>query len=290
LWYDASAEATVTKLVDKVMAGFNATVLAYGQTGSGKTHTMGSATVCNAADIDDSVGIIPRAVGRLFERAAAMEGNGEKVEVSVGFLEIYQEEVYDLLTGEIREEGEKGLPIREEDGEIKVAGATEELIPTCEGALECLQRGSLCRSTGETMMNSVSSRSHAIFTVSVKVTGERNTHSKLHFVDLAGSERAKRTGAEGARLKEGININQGLMTLGKVISALSDEKRSASQHVPYRESKLTRMLQDSLGGNSLTYMICCISPADTNFEETLNSLKYANRAKNIKNKPTVNEE
>ena len=139
------------------------------------------------------------------------------------------------------------------------------------------------------MMNSVSSRSHAIFTVSVKITGERTTHSKLHFVDLAGSERAKRTGAEGARLKEGININQGLMTLGKVISALSDEK-NAGGHVPYRESKLTRMLQDSLGGNSLTYMICCISPADTNFEETLNSLKYANRAKNIKNKPTINEE
>ena len=117
----------MTTLVDKVVAGFNATILAYGQTGSGKTHTMGSATVCNAADMDDSVGIIPRAVARLFEQAAVLEERGDKVEVSVGFLEIYQEEVYDLLTGEIREDGVKGLPIREEDGEIKVAGATEDV-------------------------------------------------------------------------------------------------------------------------------------------------------------------
>ena len=179
------AEATVTKLVDKVMSGFNATILAYGQTGSGKTHTMGSATVCNAADLDDSVGIIPRAMvsattcpllltpaarclllaafkshlvvlplttcccgckARLFDKVAEMEANGDKVEVCVGFLEIYQEEVYDLLTGSTdASDGAKGLPIREEEGEIKVAGATEEPLSNCEGALECLQRGSLNR-------------------------------------------------------------------------------------------------------------------------------------------------
>jgi kinesin family protein 4/21/27 len=279
----------VSSLVDKVTEGFNATILAYGQTGSGKTHTMGSASTVAGEDGAEE-GVIPRALAQLFTRVEQREALGDQVQVNIGFLEIYQEEVFDLLNSEEREDGQKGLPIREEGGVMHVAGAKDEHITSCNSALEVLQRGSLGRATGATNMNAVSSRSHAIYTVTVHCTGSKNTTSKLHFVDLAGSERAKRTGAGGQRLKEGININAGLLSLGKVISALSDEKSGPNTHVPYRESKLTRMLQDSLGGNSLTYMICCISPADTNYEETMAALNYANRAKMIKNKPTVNEE
>uniref|UniRef100_A0A6N2MDQ8 Kinesin-like protein n=1 Tax=Salix viminalis TaxID=40686 RepID=A0A6N2MDQ8_SALVM len=172
----------------------------------------------------------------------------------------------------------------------------------------CLEQGSLCRATGSTNMNSQSSRSHAIFTITLEqmrklnpvFPGDSNPNdsmneeylcAKLHLVDLAGSERAKRTGSDGMRFKEGVHINKGLLALGNVISALGDEKkRKEGVHVPYRDSKLTRLLQDSLGGNSRTVMIACISPADINAEETLNTLKYANRARNIQNKPVVNRD
>ncbi|KAJ1421145.1 P-loop containing nucleoside triphosphate hydrolase [Sesbania bispinosa] len=172
----------------------------------------------------------------------------------------------------------------------------------------CLEQGSLSRATGSTNMNSQSSRSHAIFTITLEQMrklhsvspsndssdedmGEEYLSAKLHLVDLAGSERAKRTGSDGLRLKEGIHINKGLLALGNVISALGDEKkRKEGLHVPYRDSKLTRLLQDSLGGNSKTVMIACISPADVNAEETLNTLKYANRARNIQNKPVANRD
>ena len=197
---------TALPLVDKVMEGFNATVLAYGQTASGKTHTMGSA--CGDGLSPEHVGVIPRAMDHFFKRKAEKEAAGDKIEISVEFLEIYQEECYDLLSGTTKEDGQKGLPIREEDGLVYVAGATSEPVKCADGALECLSRGTVSRSVGETLMNSVSSRSHAIFSITVKCTGERNTTSKLHFVDLAGSERAKRTAAEGIRMKEGININQ----------------------------------------------------------------------------------
>ncbi|KAJ6733152.1 KINESIN-LIKE PROTEIN KIN-4B [Salix koriyanagi] len=172
----------------------------------------------------------------------------------------------------------------------------------------CLEKGSLSRATGSTNMNNQSSRSHAIFTITLEQMrklhsvspvndtpdedmGEEYFCAKLHLVDLAGSERAKRTGTGGLRLKEGIHINKGLLALGNVISALGDEKkRKEGMHVPYRDSKLTRLLQDSLGGNSKTVMIACISPADINAEETLNTLKYANRARNIQNKPVANRD
>ncbi|GMP45351.1 hypothetical protein CsSME_00013902 [Camellia sinensis var. sinensis] len=171
-----------------------------------------------------------------------------------------------------------------------------------------LEQGSLNRATGSTNMNNQSSRSHAIFTITLEqmrkfnpaFPGDSNLNdsmseeylcAKLHLVDLAGSERAKRTGSDGLRFKEGVHINKGLLALGNVISALGDEKkRKEGVHVPYRDSKLTRLLQDSLGGNSRTVMIACISPADINAEETLNTLKYANRARNIQNKPVVNRD
>ncbi|KAI8846797.1 P-loop containing nucleoside triphosphate hydrolase protein [Chytridium lagenaria] len=157
-------------------------------------------------------------------------------------------------------------------GNIIWGGVKEEEVSSPEELMSCLQRGSLCRATGSTDMNASSSRSHAIFSLT----------SKFHFVDLAGSERLKRTNAEGDRKREGISINQGLLALGNVISALGDESRKVS-HVPYRDSKLTRMLQDSLGGNSQTLMLACIS-------QTVNTLNYANRARNIRNRVAVNQE
>lgn len=184
-------------------------------------------------------------------------------------------------------------------------------VTSVEEALQCLRLGALSRTTASTQMNAQSSRSHAIFTLHIKqqrlvsidndmadskdestidAANEFETlTAKFHFVDLAGSERLKRTGATGERAKEGISINCGLLALGNVISALGDISKKAL-HVPYRDSKLTRLLQDSLGGNSQTVMIACISPSDRDFMETLNTLKYANRARNIKNKIMINQD
>lgn len=186
-------------------------------------------------------------------------------------------------------------------GGIQVKGVSLKTVTSAQEALECLKLGTLSRSTASTQMNTQSSRSHAIFTLHIKqqrlVTETDDSYpnefetltAKFHFVDLAGSERLKRTGATGERAKEGISINCGLLALGNVISALGDKSKKAL-HVPYRDSKLTRLLQDSLGGNSQTVMIACVSPSDRDFMETLNTLKYANRARNIKNKISINQD
>ncbi|RZC36044.1 kinesin-like protein KIF21B, partial [Asbolus verrucosus] len=186
-------------------------------------------------------------------------------------------------------------------GGIQVKGITYKTVTSANEALQCLRLGALSRTTASTQMNTQSSRSHAIFTLQVKQqrivpssdNGDTNEFetltAKFHFVDLAGSERLKRTGATGERAKEGISINCGLLALGNVISALGDKTKRAL-HIPYRDSKLTRLLQDSLGGNSQTVMIACVSPSDRDFMETLNTLKYANRARNIKNKIFVNQD
>ena len=179
-----------------------------------------------------------------------------------------------------------------------MTGVEEQTTASFHETMMLLEQGSKLRSTGSTSMNSESSRSHAIFTLNVeqRILDEDGASSdsvalvsKFHFVDLAGSERLKRTGAKGDTMKEGISINGGLLALGNVISALGDEKKKAS-HVPYRDSKLTRLLQDSLGGNSKTLFIACVSPSSSNESETSNALQYANRAKNIKNKPVVNHD
>lgn len=185
------------------------------------------------------------------------------------------------------------------NGGIMVKGITSSPVSSAEDALECLRVGALSRTTASTQMNTQSSRSHAIFTLHVKqhrlADDDKDANdfeilsAKFHFVDLAGSERLKRTGATGERAKEGISINCGLLALGNVISALGDKSKKAL-HVPYRDSKLTRLLQDSLGGNSRTAMIACVSPSDRDFMETLNTLKYANRARNIKNKVYINQD
>ncbi|RGB31584.1 P-loop containing nucleoside triphosphate hydrolase protein, partial [Rhizophagus diaphanus] len=279
-------------LIDKLVEGYNATLLAYGQTGSGKTYRMGTSS-------DDSnippkhQGIIPRAIRKLF---ADLHERKEKnpsyqFEVYVSFLELYNEDLIDLLNPQSRENNKKGkndLIIREDtNGQIYWAGVKEVKVSDPDELLGQLQKGSLCRTVASTDMNMVSSRSHAIFSIILKQTRIEIT-SKFHFVDLAGSERLKRTNDIGDRAKERIVINGGLLALGNVISVLGDESRNVT-HIPYRDSKLTRLLQDSLGGNSQTLMLACVSPADSNFMETLNTLKHANRARNIKNKVSINE-
>uniref|UniRef100_A0A8C1NV83 Kinesin family member 21A n=1 Tax=Cyprinus carpio TaxID=7962 RepID=A0A8C1NV83_CYPCA len=305
------------KLIEGCFEGYNATIFAYGQTGSGKTYTMGTGFDVNITD--EELGIIPRAVSHLFrgieERRQAATEQGRPVpefKVNVQFLELYNEEVLDLFDSTQDVEARKhrsNIKIHEDaNGGIYTVGVTTRTVSSEAEMMQCLRLGALSRTTASTQMNVQSSRSHAIFTIHlcqvricdtetdnrlVNGSSEMNEFetltAKFHFVDLAGSERLKRTGATGDRAKEGISINCGLLALGNVISALGDRSKR-STHVPYRDSKLTRLLQDSLGGNSQTVMIACISPSDRDFMETLNTLKYANRARNIKNKVMVNQD
>ncbi|KAI9895481.1 hypothetical protein PsorP6_018835 [Peronosclerospora sorghi] len=297
----------VDPLVRSTFDGYNSTIFAYGQTGSGKTYTMGSGSSVHIPPED--YGIIPRVISFMFNHmdTKLQENQHYNADFKVRFLEIYGEEIRDLLVTLGDTTGESKVSLREgEHGEVQVVGASEVQVSDADECMRLLERGTLCRTTGSTLMNAHSSRSHAIFTVTMvqhipisdtHVNGRameegdyETRNSYFNFVDLAGSERQKRTQAEGKRLKEGIDINKGLLALGNVISALGDDKKRGKVHVPYRDSKLTRMLQDSLGGNSRTLMLTCVSPADVNFEETLNTLKYANRARNIQNKPVVNRD
>ncbi|KAK2914859.1 hypothetical protein Q8A73_005453 [Channa argus] len=319
-------QTCVYKLIEGCFEGYNATVFAYGQTGSGKTYTMGTGFDVTLSQQEQ--GIIPRAVHHLFagiqsRRMRAQNAGTQPPEfkVSAQFLELYNEEILDLFD-EARDPESRNrksnIKIHEDaSGSIYTTGVTSRLVHSEEELLQCLKLGALSRTTASTQMNAQSSRSHAIFTIYLcqmrvcqqlqmngeggngEVNGVESTPitqpeyetlmAKFHFVDLAGSERLKRTGATGERAREGISINCGLLALGNVISALGDHTKKGG-HVPYRDSKLTRLLQDSLGGNSRTVMIACISPSDRDFMETLNTLKYANRARNIKNKVVVNQD
>lgn len=305
-------EQCVRPLIDALFSGYNATVLAYGQTGSGKTYTMGT----DYSGEGNCGGIIPQVMETIFRKVEASK-DGTEFLIRVSFIEIFKEEVFDLLDSNhaaarldsvsvAKPSAPARVPIQIREtatGGITLAGVTEAEVKSKEEMASYLIRGSSSRATASTNMNRQSSRSHAIFTICVeqkRTSGISDKSassdydilsSKFHLVDLAGSERAKRTGADGHRLKEGIHINKGLLALGNVISALGDEKkRKEGAFVPYRDSKLTRLLQDSLGGNSKTVMIACISPADINAEETINTLKYANRARNIQNKAVVNRD
>ncbi|XP_038603909.1 chromosome-associated kinesin KIF4A [Tachyglossus aculeatus] len=278
--------SAVAPLVRGVFKGYNATVLAYGQTGSGKTYSMGGAYTADQ-EREPSVGVIPRVIQLLFREIERRADTDFTTKVS--YLEIYNEEILDLLCP-ARDKSSQ-INIREDPKQgIKIVGLTEKAVGSGPEMVRCLEQGNTGRTVASTAMNSQSSRSHAIFTISIEQRKRSDKSgsfcSKLHLVDLAGSERQKKTKAEGDRLKEGININRGLLCLGNVISALGDDKKGG--FVPYRDSKLTRLLQDSLGGNSHTVMIACVSPADSNLEETLNTLRYADRARKIKNKPVVN--
>ncbi|XP_070583532.1 chromosome-associated kinesin KIF4-like isoform X2 [Erythrolamprus reginae] len=277
----------IAPLMDGIFSGYNATVLAYGQTGSGKTYSMGGAYTCEQ-ESDPMMGAIPRVIMLLFQEMKQREE--WQFTVKVSYLEIYNEDILDLLaTGKSKP---SQISIREDSkGSIKIVGLTEHRVTNAHETVLCLEQGNNSRTVASTAMNTQSSRSHAIFTMIVEQKQKANQDlcylSKLHLVDLAGSERQKKTKAEGDRLREGISINKGLLCLGNVISALGDEAKRGT-FVPYRDSKLTRLLQDSLGGNSHTLMIACVSPADYNMEETLNTLRYADRARKIKNKPIVN--
>uniref|UniRef100_A0A8C3U176 Kinesin family member 21A n=1 Tax=Catharus ustulatus TaxID=91951 RepID=A0A8C3U176_CATUS len=312
----------IEKLIEGCFEGYNATVFAYGQTGAGKTYTMGTGFDVNITE--EEQGIISRAVKHLFrcieekKQGAVKQGlPPPDFKVNAQFLELYNEEILDLFdtTRDIDAKNKKSnIKIHEDSaGGIYTVGVTTRTVNGESEMMQCLKLGALSRTTASTQMNVQSSRSHAIFTIhlcqtrvcpafnAVRISAvaelpqgtlmnEYETlTAKFHFVDLAGSERLKRTGATGERAKEGISINCGLLALGNVISALGDKSKKAT-HVPYRDSKLTRLLQDSLGGNSQTLMIACVSPSDRDFMETLNTLKYANRARNIKNKVMVNQD
>uniref|UniRef100_A0A3B4XGE8 Kinesin family member 21A n=1 Tax=Seriola lalandi dorsalis TaxID=1841481 RepID=A0A3B4XGE8_SERLL len=318
------------RLIEGCLEGYNATIFAYGQTGSGKTYTMGTGFDVNIGEdglgiIPRAVNHLFKGIE---ERRQAATEQGRPVpefKINAQFLELYNEEVLDLFdsTRDIEARKQKSnIKIHEDaNGGIYTVGVTTRSrsrfktnfkTKNTHDMMQCLKLGALSRTTASTQMNVQSSRSHAIFTIhlcQVRVCSPDNNDNvtdnrlasdseinefetltaKFHFVDLAGSERLKRTGATGDRAKEGISINCGLLALGNVISALGDRSKR-STHVPYRDSKLTRLLQDSLGGNSQTVMIACISPSDRDFMETLNTLKYANRARNIKNKVMVNQD
>ena len=270
-------------LVQNVREGYNGTIFAYGQTGCGKSFSMEG-----IADHPEHRGITPRAFEHIFQEVAVQET--AKFLVRASYLEIYNENVRDLLGKdstaalELKEHPEKGVYVK--DLSMNVVHSATEMQ-------DLMTKGTKMRAVGATAMNAGSSRSHSIFTVWLEAcqAGEDGQDhiraGKLNLVDLAGSERQSKTHAEGERLKEATKINLSLSALGNVISALVDGK---AKHIPYRDSKLTRLLQDSLGGNTKTLMVACVSPADNNYDETLSTLRYANRAKNIKNNAKINED
>jgi len=300
---------SIAPLVQACLEGYNATVLAYGQTGSGKTHSILGQTNGGSADTDPATdeseaGVIPRALRSIFWALRTAKESSTKehsfdYDVKVQFLEIYGDDIRDLLQENPSESPKLSIRDGKKNVEPEVIGIKVQPVQNADDALLCLTRGTLRRVTRATSMNAESSRSHAIMTVLIEQKFESVIESakeksvkqsKFHFVDLAGSERIKRTNATGQGIKEGIDINKGLLILGNVISALASQSMGKSKDgfVPYRDSKLTRLLKGSLGGNHKTLMIACVSPSGSNTDESLNSLRYANRAKNIQNKAVVN--
>ncbi|KAJ1482516.1 P-loop containing nucleoside triphosphate hydrolase protein [Baffinella frigidus] len=269
------------------LSGYNASIIAYGQTGTGKTYTMEGEPTPRLR------GIIPRATEEIFGYIENAVSERKKFLVRASYLQIYNEVISDLLKPErtnlhIREDKRRG---------VFVEGLSEWVVRSPKEVYGLMQRGAVTRATASTKMNEISSRSHAVFIIIAEQGAEAEGKEgksqafkvgKLNLVDLAGSERVRLTGATGRRLEESKKINQSLSALGNVIAALTDAK--GRQHIPYRDSKLTRILEDSLGGNCKTTMMAMISPALESFPESLSTLKFANRAKNIKNEARVNED
>ncbi|RUS86464.1 hypothetical protein EGW08_005779 [Elysia chlorotica] len=285
-------KAVVKPVVEEVLSGYNCTIFAYGQTGTGKTFTMEgerSLDTSTTWERDPLSGIIPRALHQIFEDLQ----NQKDVEFSVrvSFLELYNEELFDLLGSSVDPLRLRIYEDNTKKGSVIISGLEEVVVRCKDEVFEILQRGTAKRQTAATLMNAVSSRSHSVFSVTIHlkentVDGEELLKTgKLYLVDLAGSENIGRSGAVDKRAREAGNINQSLLTLGRVITALVEH----APHVPYRESKLTRLLQDSLGGRTKTSIIATISPAACNLEETLSTLDYAFRAKNITNRPEINQ-
>ncbi|XP_075939908.1 kinesin-like protein KIF3C [Anarhichas minor] len=290
--YDANSkqgdlyDESVRPLIDSVLAGFNGTIFAYGQTGTGKTYTMQGAWMD-----PEKRGVIPNAFDHIFTHISRSQSDKQYL-VRASYLEIYLEEVLDLLDPnhgnaralELRESPESGVYVRD---------LTSCVCKSIKEIEEVMNVGNQARAVAATDMNEHSSRSHALFLITVECSqpgpdGRKHIRvGRLNLVDLAGSERQAKTGVQGERLKEAAKINLSLSALGNVISALADGR---SGHVPYRDSKLTRLLQDSLGGNAKTVMVATLGPAPQHYDETLTTLRYANRAKNIQNQPRVNED
>lgn len=274
-------EYAAKPVVEDILKGYNGTIFVYGQTSSGKTHTM------QGPDITDmnQRGIIPRMNSHIFESIANSDPNIEFL-VKASYIEIYMERIRDLLDA-----SKDNLKVREEKSKgIWVDGATEVYVSNEQEVLDVIATGTANRAIAETKMNKDSSRSHSIFILTIQqknLNDLSNKAGKLYLVDLAGSEKVEKTGATGTTLDEAKMINKSLSTLGNVINALTDGK---STHVPYRDSKLTRVLQESLGGNSRTTLIINCSPSSFNEAETLSTLRFGNRAKSIKNQAKINQE
>ena len=275
--------------VESLLEGYNSTILAYGQTGTGKTYTMEGFTL---VPFDDKRGLVPRVVEDIF----LYINNKEKIKdvkflLRMSYLQIYNEYISDLLIPE-----KKNLNIRENKKKgIYVEGLSEWLVNNPNDIYTLLGKGTDNRAIASTTMNEISSRSHAIFIITLEqeIHDDSNNSvikrmSKLNLVDLAGSERTRITGAKGKQLEESKKINKSLSALGNVINALTESKGNIS-HIPYRDSKLTRLLEDSLGGNCITTLITMISPCQSFINETLSSLCFAKRAKKIKNRPKINQ-
>ncbi|XP_025204037.1 kinesin-like protein KIF11 [Melanaphis sacchari] len=282
----------VYPLIKEVLDGYNCTVFAYGQTGTGKTFTMEGDRLNGQSSVswnkDPISGIIPRALSHMFDELRLLQVEHT---VRASFLELYNEEIFDLLSCS-EEPSQKSLRIFEEKkGSVIVRGLEEVIVSNKNEVYKLLEKGSKRRQTAATLMNAQSSRSHTIFTITVHIKESTIENEdivrvgKLNLVDLAGSENIGRSGAMDRRACEAGNINKSLLTLGRCITSLVEQ----TPHVPYRESKLTRLLQDSLGGKTKTSIIATISPSHCNLEETMSTLDYASRAKSIKNKPEVNQ-
>ena len=277
--------------VNSVLEGYNSTIFAYGQTGTGKTFTMEGFTY---NQYDESRGIIPRTIEDIFTYIESNSNKDTKFIIRAAYLQIYNEMISDLLKPN---NPNKNLNIREDKKKgLYVEHLSEWAVRSPSDIYSLLERGAGCREVSNTNMNDVSSRSHGVFMIIVEqlisdseLNGRQITKiGKLNLVDLAGSERTRITGAKGKQLEESKKINKSLSALGNVINALTDSKER--KHIPYRDSKLTRLLENSLGGNCKTTMIATISPAQCSFNESLSTLNFAKRAKNIKNRPIVNED
>lgn len=267
-------------IVKDVLTGFNGTIFAYGQTSSGKTHTMEG--VLHDSNLS---GIIPRIVDDIFNHIYGMDESIE-FHIKVSYFEIYLDKVRDLL-----DISKTNLPVHEDGNRVPyVKGATERFVVSPEDVMDVVDEGKSNRSVASTNMNDQSSRSHSIFLIQVSQedkTKETKLNGKLYLVDLAGSEKVGKTGAEGIVLDEAKNINKSLSALGNVISALAEGTKT---HIPYRDSKMTRILQEALGGNCRTTIIICASPAEYNEAETKSTLMFGVRAKTIKNSVVANVE
>ncbi|KAJ9055385.1 Kinesin- motor protein, variant 2 [Entomophthora muscae] len=273
-------------MLEEVIKGFNCTILAYGHTGTGKTFTIEGNLGSNGVVLDADAGLIPRTLHNLFHQLGE---DKTKFSIRISMLELYNEEPNDLLS--LKSSSQKLMLTNDANNKLQINGIEEELIEDTAAGIALLQRGSSKRHTASTKINTTSSRSHCIFTFTLRLKGSTSAvrEGKLHIVDLAGAEDTKVSGASNQRAREAGCINQSLFTLNRVISALAASSGNKSQHIPYRESKLTRILADSLGGSSKTCFIATVAPTHSCLDESINTLKYATTAMKITNVPVVNK-